>query len=484
MRRWTKRAISLFRSLMAPRALTSKAISLLADRSSRNGLLSLAQALLTIVTYFLVMRHVVVALGLEALGLWSLTMSLVAFVRMLDLGLAHIPARMVAAKTGDGLAQARVVDSSAFAGLGAFVLMGIASYYALRPVLIGSLEPVLHAEAIWLLLGIVAVLPLNSLALVHLGAIDGIGRADIRALVAIAGLLLYAGAALLLIRPYGIMALVYAQLVQHGLALVVARVLLRSRIAALGLFPVRFCLSVLKEAASFGVRLQFSTLPMALFDPLCRLLIGRLAGLELLAIYELASKFAASTRTLVQAFANPLLPELARLLVEDRPAARARYSVSQTVISSLGLLVSTAQILALPMVSCLLLGGFDPAFILVSAVLSLAWGVTCIGLVPQLYARAAGRLRHAMVGQWLLLVLGGLLVPFASLLRDALWMLVAPGLAILIGHLVAFAGEVRHFGLNPVGNGTVYRIVGLVFALTLVASAATALFAMAMGASS
>ena len=469
---------------MASRALASKVISLLADRSSRNGLLSLAQALLTIATYFLVMRQVVIVLGLEALGLWSLTMSLVAFVRMLDLGLAHIPARMVASKTGDELAQARVVDSTAFAGLGAFVIMGIASFFALRPVLLGSLEPELHADAISLLLGIVAVLPLNTLALVHLGAIDGIGRADIRALVAIAGLFLYAGAALLLIHPYGIMALVYAQLAQHSLALVAARVLLCSRIAPLGLFPVRFSRSALVEAASFGVRVQLSTLPMALFDPLCRLLIGRSAGLEMLAIYELASKFAASTRTLVQAFANPILPELARLLVEDSAAARARYSASQTIISSLGLLVSTLQIIALPMVSFLLLGSFDAAFILVSAVLSLAWGGTCIGLVPQLYARAAGRLRHAMIGQWLLLALGWLLVSLAGFLRDELWMLIAPGLAVLIGHLVAFVGEVRHFGLNPLGNGAAYRIVWMVFALTMVASAAIALSIMAIEASS
>lgn len=469
---------------MSSRVLTSKVISLIADRSSRNGLLSLAQALLTIVTYFLVMRQVVISLGLEALGLWSLTISLVAFVRMLDLGLSHIPARMVAAKTADELGQAQVIDSTAFAGLGAFVLMGIVSYFALRPILVGSLAPELHAQALWLLLGIVAVLPLNSLALVHLGAIDGIGRADIRALVAIAGLVLYAGSALLLIEHYGVLALVYAQFVQHGLALVVARILLCSRIAPLRLFPVRFSRSALKEAASFGVRVQFSTLPMALFDPLCRLLIGRSVGLELLAIYELASKFAASTRTLVQALANPVLPELARLLVEDSEAARVRYSASQTLISSLGLLVSIAQILALPIVSFLMLGELDPAFILVSAVLSLAWGGTCIGLVPQLYARAAGRLRHAMAGQWLLLALGALLVPLASLLRDDLWMLVAPGLAILIGHLVAFVGEVRHFGLNPVGNGAVYRIMGLVFALTLVAFAAIALTIMALGASS
>lgn len=465
---------------MSGQLIKSKVTWFASDRASRNGLLSLVQALLTVLTYFIVMRQVVIALGLEVLGLWSLTMSLVAFLRMLDLGLAHIPARMIAAKTGDDLAQARVVDSTAFAGLGPFVLMGIVSYYAIRPILVNSLEPELHGEALLLLLGIVAVQPINSLALVHLGAIDGIGRADIRALIAIAGLVVYAGCALVLIEPYSVMALVYAQLAQHGLGFFLARVLLCRRIATLRLLPVHFSRNVLHEAASFGARLQISTLPMALFDPLCRLLIGRSAGLELLAIYELASKFAASARLFLQAYANPVLPELARLLVEDDTAARSRYSAVQTTISSLGLLVPIGQILALPMVSFMLLGTIDPTFILVSAVLSLAWGGTCIGLVPMLYARAAGRLRHAMLGQWLLLLLGALLVPLAGLLRDELWMLVAPGLAILIGHLVTFAGEVRYFRLHPFGDSEAYRVWGLVIALSFITSAIIALSLMAL----
>lgn len=77
--------------------LASNIFNFVTNRSSRNGLLPLAQALLRIITYFLVTRQVVIALGLEALGLWFLTTSLIAFVRMRDLGLAHVPARMVAA---------------------------------------------------------------------------------------------------------------------------------------------------------------------------------------------------------------------------------------------------------------------------------------------------------------------------------------------------------------------------------------------------
>jgi len=449
----------------------------------RNGILSLAQSLLTILTYFLVMRQVVSTLGLESLGLWSLTMSLVAFVRLLDLGGGQILARLVATGAGQDERQAQYIDSTALVGLVAFTVLGLVCYFGLKPFLLGSVDPILQGEADLLLLGLSCVLPLNFVALIHLGALDGIGRADIRALCGIASLAIYASIALMMIREHSLMALVYAQLAQHGFAIMATRILLRREIAPLGPIPRRFSRFAFAEAISFGTRLQISLLPMALFDPLCRLLIGRSAGLELLGIYELASKFAASARTLVQAFASPILPEFARLLVKDRSSAKAQFERSQPVVAAVAMLVSTLQIIALPLVSCVLLDSIDPLFTIVSGVLSFAWGLTCVGLVAQLYARAAGQLRQSIVGQWSLLAIGALLVPMTSLLENNLWMLLSPALAILTGHLIAFVGEIRSFGLDPLGDRRA-TVLGSIFGLSMTAFAVIAVAVMALGSTS
>ncbi|MEO0700112.1 MAG: hypothetical protein AAFY81_10440, partial [Pseudomonadota bacterium] len=133
--------------------------------------------------------------------------------------------------------------------------------------------------------------------------------------------------------------------------------------------------------------------------------------------------------------------------------------------------VSVVQLLALPVVSYVLLNALDPAFMLVAAALSFAWGLSCIGVVAQLYARAAGRMHYTMIGQWSLLGLGAVLVPLASVLGDGLWILVAPSLAILVGHLIAFIGEIRYFRLAPFGEGQAVVVLGAIFALSLVACA-------------
>ncbi|MEE4537187.1 MAG: oligosaccharide flippase family protein, partial [Erythrobacter sp.] len=266
----------------------------------------MAQAIFTILVYFLVMRQVVATLGLEGLGLWSLTMSLVAFARMLDLGGTGVLARLVATASGEEKQQAQFIDSATIASTLGFSSVAVVGYFVLQPILFNSIEPRLQSEAATLLFGLLLLLPLNALGLVHLGALDGIGRADIRAGIAIIALLVYSTSTLMLIQRHGVMALVYGQFLQHVFTSIAARGLLRHLIGPLGSMPLNFSRARLLEAVSFGVRLQLTAIPMAVFDPLCRLMIGRSVGLDLLGIYELASKFAASSRTVVQAFANPV----------------------------------------------------------------------------------------------------------------------------------------------------------------------------------
>jgi len=448
------------------RASTLERMSaLLNDQASRNSVLSLAQALFTLLAYFLVMRQVVVIIGLEALGLWSLTVSLVAFVRMLDMGGAQVLARLVATKTGHPVQQTQFIDSLALAGLLGFILLAALAYLGLKPFLLSSVDPALHSEAEWLLLGLVVTLPLNFVSQVHLGAIDGIGRADIRASIAITAIVLYSVTALLLIGSVGIIALVIAQFLQHGFSMLAARVTLRRKIDILSLFPWRLNSDKVVEAVSFGARLQIAVMPMALFDPLCRILIGRSVGLELLAIYELAAKFAASARTIAQAFTSPYLPEFARLLAKSESKAQKLFGANQPRLTAGAMALTSLQILSLPLVSYVLLGQIDAVFVLVSTALSLGWGVTCIGLLAQLYARAAGRLRYSIFGQWTLLALGAALVPLLGLLDNDLWMLIAPSFAIALGHLIAFGGEVHSLNLNPLGQERVFLIAGSLFAL-------------------
>jgi len=437
------------------------------NRAIRNGILSMAQAMLTILVYFLVMQQVAIVVGLEAIGLWSISMSLVAFARMLDVAGTGVLARLVATAFESDLRQAQLIDSATIASTFGFGVLAVVGYFAFKPILFASIDTELYADAAALLVGLLLLLPLNAVALLHLGALDGAGRADIRAYIAIIALAISAAATFLLVRRHGVVSLVYAQFLQHGFTLICARILLIRLVPSLKIYPSNFCRERFLETSSFGLRMQVAAIPMAIFDPICRLLIGRVVGLELLGIYELTAKFAASSRLIVQSFANTIVPEFARLIGFDQPAAKAMFRNRDALVTTLALLSTMAQIAALPILSFLTLERIEPKFLIVGGALSYAWGISCIGLTSQLYARAAGVVRHAIVGQWSLLMAGIAALAIASLSENPLWILTAPAYAIILGHLLAYGRELRYFGLQPYGFHRNPIMLVLIFILSL-----------------
>jgi O-antigen/teichoic acid export membrane protein len=445
-------------------------------RVQRNGAVSLADTLLTILTYFLLMRQVVLNLGLAQAGLWSLILGYLAFLRILDQGGAASVSRFVASAAQDGDRQAGFADSAAAFSFAFFITLGTIAFAPIDTVLRSSVDAALVSEASQLLVGLLLVLPVQMVALGQLAVLDGIGRADLRGMINVTTTIIYACLAYWLLPDHGLMALVYGQAVQFGLAALAARGTLVVTCPSIRLLPLRTSLTYIRPLVGFGARLQFATIPMSLFDAANRILIARFAGLASLGLYDLAYKFSASARLLVQAPLQPLMPEFARLLASDAAAARHHFATLAPIAIIVAAGVSVAQIIAIPLASYMLLGRIDVAFLVIATCLSLAWGVANIGLTSQMYARAAGILRWTLLGQWLLLGSGIALMFLADGTLGGIWILVAPAVAIAFGHSITFAGEARQFGLNPLRSK---RGPLALASLAIVALAAGAMIAVA-----
>ncbi|ALI53968.1 membrane protein, putative [Celeribacter marinus] len=423
------------------------------QRVARNRLLSLMQSVVGIGTYFLVMRYVLAVAGLGGVGLWSLTMGFVAFIRVMDLTGAGGLARMVALNPDNERLRSEYVDTVTAFIVALYAVLSMIAYLPLRYAMAGSVAPgteiIAHALLVWAMIS----LPLNVAGMAQLSAIDGLGRADIRSMLNIAGFVLYGLLAAILVSSQGILGLAYAQIAQYALLLVASRVVLTRRLPSLRLVPSRFSRKAAGQALHYGFRLQASSIPMSLFDPLTRVVLGRWIGLEALGIYDLSYKLAGNVRTLLQAGMNPFLPEFARLWSTDKAAARAHHAmVSARAIRTVAI-AYTVLILATPAFSLFFLSQVSAEFFFSVAVLSLGWGVASVGLATQLFARAAGALRWSIAGQWLLLMLGAALVYLATRSYEFIYVAIAVAIAIATGHMVAFAGETRMLTLTPFGTG-------------------------------
>ncbi|GAB5447977.1 oligosaccharide flippase family protein [Gymnodinialimonas sp.] len=418
-------------------------------RFSYFGVLSLAESLVLVVSYFVALRMLIQHSGIEYAGLWSLTMGFVTLIRVLDLTGATGLARMVALKRDDPRQAAEYIDTLSLIVLVFYSLFVIASYVPLHRFFESFLEPAMQAEGLAVFAVAMIALPINLVNAAQISAVDGIGRADMRAIINMASMVLFLFLTWILLPQYGILGMAYAQISQFAVALLASRIFLARSVSALSFLPLALSKTAAGETLRYGAKLQLSAIPMAIFDPVARVLLGRVAGLEFLAHYDIAYKLAGYTRNLVRAYLTPMLPQFSRLSVTDEEAGRQLLSETSVSIARVVSVLFVALIAASPLFSLFMFSEISYEFILFTAALSLGWGLTTFGLVTQLYARACNVLRWSIMGQWAMLALFVPAIFATSAYLDDIYLPIALSIVVLAGHAFAFFGEVRSLKLAP-----------------------------------
>lgn len=420
------------------------------DRAFGLGsILSVLQAIIALTTYLIVMRLVIGEQGIEVVGLWSLTMGFVAIFRIIDFSGAHALSRTVAMRGSDEAQQAKDVDTLSLfiaAFYGAVIVVGFLPARELLKHSIGSpLEDLASQLMIWTAIA----LPLNILGLAHSSALDGIGRAAARAKINICGYLIFGAFSFLVIKPFGIIGVAYAQVLQYSFVLIATRYTLQSLIPVHLLLPRGFDKFSLKELLSYSVRLQLASLPSAIFIPVSRIGLNSAAGLETLGYFDLAYRVSISTRALLQSALNPILPEFTRLIIKGGNEARALYIKIENVFLPIIVLAFSSLMAAAPLISFILTGTVDPSLVSFILLLSVAWGVSTTFLLAQIFARAKGYLRWSIAGQWAMVGFLAIFVLSAALADDPNLFVIGIVIAILAGHIVTGAIEMHKFGILP-----------------------------------
>lgn len=439
------------------------------SRNKRNQVMSLISAVLSISTYFLVMRFIVQSEGLESVGLWSLTIGFVSFVRLMDVSGASSLARMVAMRADSPEAQASYVNTMSLFITGFYVAVCLIAYWPLVHFLQQTVSYEQWGLTQTLILWALISLPINVLGIAHLSAIDGVGRADIRSVINIFGAIVFVVFAMLTVKSIGLLGLAFAQFIRFLTTFIIARVVLLAHLPGLGLLPSKYSREAAKSCLGYGLKYQAASLPMAIFDPLTRILIGRWIGLEYLGVYDLSYKLAVNTRTLIQSYLNPLFPEFTRQWSQGAEAAREYYS-DQNLKSMHAVSAGFCAIILLsPAASFFLFSEISGLFIFSTAILSLGWGLASLTLPTQLFGKAAGTLRWSICGQLSILFIAPVLLFGTVQTAEHIWIVGSVAATIIIGHAVEYAGITKVLGLKPVNHSNVRsRLVALALSVAFI----------------
>ncbi|HUF55571.1 MAG TPA: hypothetical protein VMM55_03325 [Thermohalobaculum sp.] len=441
--------------------------------------LSLAQGLAGMVTVLILYRVLVISTDVETLGLWSLTVGIVAFLRVADFSGGAGLNRLVAVARSNGESMGRTIDTVVVFVIALYAALLLAAFVPFRHLVVATVDdafdPTARALVVWTLLSVFLSAVGNSQS----SAIDGVQRAWLRATVQLCGLAIFLGLGMFLIPTAGVLGMAWAQAAQLGFVVVAGRVVLWRTVPDLNLLPTAFSLPVLRSSIGYGAKLQGMGLAVLVFEPGSRIVINHLGGLETVAVFNLAYRLTSFARLLVVSAFLPLIPEFALRHEQDRAARDRLFENTTRFLLPAASLMFCGTCIVAPFVSLYVLFEISPAFLLNAGALSVAWFVATLGQGSITMARGAGLMRWNIIGQWTT-ALGSLPLAFVfAALAGAEYAGIGVALAVLVGAVVQIAGNGSHLGISlrlrsatPVGVVLALGYVGALAALLALAAGA------------
>ena len=375
------------------------------QRLSSNIIANVLQAIVSAALLFALYRYINLALGVEQLGVWSVVLATVSASRIVDLGLSAGVIRFVArdCARNDFVRAGKIVDTVVFTLM---IIVGIIA--SLLYPLLAKLLP--HLFQTYLLEQALAILPFALISLwlaisaaVFQGALDGCQRMDLRAFLVVTGQGLLLTLSIWLIPQYGLVGLAWAQIGQSAFLMVGGRFLLCRTLPTLSFLPRHWNIDVLREMLGYGANLQVATICILLFDPVTKLLMAHFGGPIAVGYFEMANQVVLKARALI-VNANQAIVPYVTVLAETTPTKlTVFYKKNIRALMVVALPCFSVLIIFSGAVSWLLIGSYQPEFVLMLGILCVAWMGNSFSVPAYFINMGTGRvgwntLSHLLMG--------------------------------------------------------------------------------------
>jgi O-antigen/teichoic acid export membrane protein len=410
---------------------------------ARSSWLAALQAVWTTLILLAVYRCITGAFGLAVLGVWSTAVAGAALLTIADGGLSDVMVRQVSEAVGRrdwtrARALHRALTLWSLPGLliGAALLLPLVQRL-LSPAAPAMLVPVLPV----LIVGATASAVLNVVGAGQIGVLESLGRYDLRLLIAVISgivMLLVALTAARLRQPALVaLAFVAGGVVQAGGAGIAGRHLLAARGGTDARLRGRELLALLRVA--LPVRLA-GMLNLGL-EPVTRAVLARTAGVESVALYEIAYRVVMQMRSVLVAAMQTLVPHLARLGFQ----AGDRHRSAVVGVAACGVAAAVPAMclacLVLPAVAVIVLGRADPQLLPMGLLLASSWLVNIVAAPAYFANLAQGRVHRNWVAQGVSCLVNLLAAPLAGAALGAIGVVAVLAVAVTAGSAATLASR-------------------------------------------
>ena len=451
------------------------------ERIYRNALCAVGQVVLTTLTLVVIYRIIIRGLSIQDVGVWSVVVAVSSVGRIADFGFGGGVVRSVAAEVGRGdlTAAARAVWMAAgFIGIAFGVVALVLFPFLPHPLSLIIKDPAALAKALTILPYSLITIWLSIISTVLLSALDGCGRTDLRAGIAVFGSVLQLAGTWYLLPQRGLLGLVQAQLAQGAVVLgggiAVLAILLRPSDRSWLIWDWARLRSMMVYSGAF----QLSALAQLLIDPLIKTMLAVFGGLAFTGYYELSNRIVGQFRSVVVSAYQVLLPFVAGQRLGDVQMRGAFQTAHRLLIYVIAPYYALVAIL-LPVLIFLWSGSLVPQFLFAAYCCFLGWAANTPNVAAHFFYMGAGKTLWPVATQLAIGILNLLCGWILALAFGGAGVLVGAAAALGLGSFVVVIAFCLEYGI-PLRDILPRESARLV-AASLVISAVAAVFAFMLG---
>ncbi len=416
-----------------------------------NVLMSFGQVIVSGIAFLFLYRYLLDSIGTELAGVWALLLAWTTSLSVSDFGMSGGALKFVSRYRAhaDESSVIQVVETSILSCGIILVIVLPATYPVFTKLAYLIIEPAEHIDdALTVLPHAIVAFGLTSLSSIIKSCIDGTQRVYLRNILVMGSALLYLVLTILLVPRAGFVGLAQAQVLQAGITLVTAWIMLRSVIPGLPLFPFRWSKRIFKEIFAYSFNFQLISITQLLFQPVTKSLLSIFGGVGQVFYFEMAHKLTMQLRGMIVIAHQSIVPAIAHWHEKNRAYVQIVYRNSfhillVLVVAALPLLIGLA-----PVISRLWIGHYEHVFVLCLLFLTTGWFLNILSNPAYFGYLGIGRLRWNIVGH---LVIGILSLVSGILLGrnfGGLGVVFAYAAAIPIGSSITLWAYHREYGIR------------------------------------
>jgi len=276
----------------------------------KNIIFSVIQMIASVVLLFGFYRYLTKILTLSEFGVWSTLVAIVSLSKISDIGLTAGISRFVAIELARGSRSQVSILLNTIIVFSLLIILTLAAI--VFPFLDALLSLIFEDQFLKIANALIPYVFINLLLTVasssYLSALDGAQKTDIRAKLALLGLIVWVIISVILIPIYGLLGLAMAQIFQSLLLLLVSRYIFYKKVINISYLNFTYHFPLLKDLVGYSVNLQIISICSFLFEPMVKLLLTKFSGPAAAGLYEIGNQVVQRVRSIILSGNQVIVP--------------------------------------------------------------------------------------------------------------------------------------------------------------------------------